>query len=90
MKKETLSVMVIKNFDADNIEGTMIPENIEMFVLDAKNLIVATCDGEKIDDTLAINALVHGDNYEALSRMFMLLSSKVYATFIESKEKKGE
>jgi len=92
MNKPNLTVMVLKDFDPNNIEETMKPENVDMLSVNPKHVIVITSDGViKPDGTIDIFAHVQGEKYDILSRMFMLTASKIYEHFVnESKKKEGE
>jgi hypothetical protein len=88
MNKTNLTLLVLKDFDPERVEKTMIPENLEMVSINPKHIIVATSDGIKGEDgTIQIMAHIQGEDYETLSRMFMLLASKTHQMFIENIEK---
>ncbi len=88
MNKTNLTVLVLKDFDPDRIEETMVPSNVDMLSVNPKHIIVATSDGEKDDQgVIQIMAHIQGENYETLSRMFMLLASKTHEMFLKSKNK---
>ena len=84
--KDKYTVLVLKNCDPRNHEEVIRPENVDLISINAENIIVATSDGKTREDgTIGIQAHVTGENYEVISRMFMLLASKTHKEFIESK-----
>jgi len=91
MDKTNLTLLVLKDFDIENVEGTVVPENIDMLSVNPKHIIVATSSGEKDPDgVIQIMAHVQGENYETLSRMFMLLASKTHEMYLNQIKTKKE
>lgn len=91
MNKNNLTVLVLKNFDPEKVEETMIPVNIDLISINPKHIIVATSDGVKDENgVIQIMAHVQGEDYETLSRMFMLLASKTHEMFLENVKNKKE
>lgn len=91
MNKTNLTVLVLKDFDPEKVEETMIPENVDMISVNPKHIIVATSDGVKDKyGAIQIAAHIQGEDYETLSRMFMLLASKTHEMFLENIKNKKE
>ena len=91
MNKTNLTILVFKDFDPNKMEETMIPDNIDMISVNPKHIIVATSDGiEDENGVIQIMAHIQGENYETLSRMFMLLASKTHEMFLENIKKKKD
>jgi hypothetical protein len=64
---------------------------VDMLSVNPKHIIVATSDGKKDKDgVIQIMAHIQGEDYETLSRMFMLLASKTHEMFLENINKKKD
>ena len=88
MNKTNLTLLVLKDFDPERVEETMTLNNVEMVSVNPKNIIIASSNGEK-DKNGVINIMAHvqGEDYETLSRMFMLLASETHKMFLENIKK---
>ena len=85
IKESNLTIMVLEDFDINDIENSLKPENIVFFEDKPKHVIMATSNGVfKDDGTIDVTAHVQGKDYDVLSRMFMIVASGVHDHFIEN------
>ena len=82
------TVLVFKNLDLEDLENTMTPKNIEVIMQDKEHIVIGATDGIQDENgVMQIQYFIHGDNYEKMSRIYMLMANLTYERFIESKQK---